>query len=102
MKPTSSPDPAQLVLRARTALGLSQRDFGARVSKSQGLVSKYESGRVAPPAHIVIHCMNILGESVLPQPSAIQGWDAVHTALAQLQRALASVTPTSRRSQRTI
>ncbi|MBL8261060.1 MAG: helix-turn-helix transcriptional regulator [Xanthomonadaceae bacterium] len=102
MKSTSTSDPAQLVLRARTMLGLTQQEFGLRIGKSQGLVSKYEGGRVVPPARVVIHCVNVLNGSGPPKEADPKGWDAVHVALAQLQQALAEVTPTPRRSQSTI
>ena len=95
MNPTPSLDPAQLVTRARAQLALSQRDFGSRVGRSQGLISKYEHGVVAPPAHVIIHCMHVLGGGVFSQSVKQEGWEAVHVALTQLQQALATVAPPS-------
>src|SRR3546814_10091446 len=67
MQRTPDIDPAQLVTRARAFLALSQHDFGSRVGKSQGLISKYEHGQVAPPAHVIIHCVNVLGGDAFDQ-----------------------------------
>lgn len=92
----STPPPlqaAQLVAAARAHTKLSQRDFGTRVGKSQGLISKYESGNVAPPAGVVIHCMNILDGRIHEAGPAQSGWEAVQIALLQLQKALAAVSP---------
>jgi hypothetical protein len=37
-----------------------QAEFGKFIGKSQGLVSKYESGAVNPPADVLETCMDIL------------------------------------------
>lgn len=51
----------ELVIRAREKNGLNQADFGAIFGKSQGEVSRYESGEVRPPIEVVMHCMHQLG-----------------------------------------
>ncbi|GHD68913.1 hypothetical protein GCM10007164_11210 [Luteimonas padinae] len=85
--------PSELVSAARSLLGLSQRDFGRQLGKSQGLISKYESGHVVPPAAVVIHCMHILEWQGGVRSGPLEGWDDVRKALAQLQRALSAVAP---------
>ncbi|PPT92695.1 hypothetical protein XaraCFBP7407_19490 [Xanthomonas arboricola pv. arracaciae] len=93
MSTSSTLQAAELVTAARAETKLSQRDFGARVGKSQGLISKYESGRVAPPAIVIIHCMNILDSRIHEAEPTQSGWEAVQIALTQLQKALAAVAP---------
>jgi len=39
---------------------LSQQEFGIEIGKNQGVVSRYESGEVAPPGDVIMHCMHIL------------------------------------------
>ena len=93
MSPPPALQAAELVTAARAKTKLSQREFGERVGKSQGLISKYESGSVAPPANVIIHCMNILDGRIHDADPAHGGWEAVQVALAQLQKALAAVAP---------
>ncbi|MEB1955757.1 helix-turn-helix domain-containing protein [Xanthomonas campestris] len=93
MSESSALQAAELVKAARAKTGLSQRAFGARVGKSQGLISKYESGQVAPPASVVIHCMNIPAARIHQVEPTHNGWEAVRIALAQLQKALDEVAP---------
>lgn len=52
---------AELVRQARVQRGLTQGLFAEEIRRSQGLVSKYEAGRVEPPAEVLMHCLNILG-----------------------------------------
>ncbi|WP_354521627.1 helix-turn-helix domain-containing protein [Lysobacter enzymogenes] len=81
--------PADLVRRAREAEQLSQRDFGALFGKSQGVVSRYESGAVDPPAEILMHCMHILAPSNAPAASSLEpAITGVRLALENLGRAL--------------
>ncbi|TPD60965.1 helix-turn-helix domain-containing protein [Stenotrophomonas maltophilia] len=61
MHPASHPATAALVKRARVSLGLNQAGFGRLIGRSQGVVSRYEKGLVAPPGDVMMHCMNILG-----------------------------------------
>lgn len=51
---------AQILRSARKKLQLNQIDFATRIGKSQGTLSRYESGRVPPPSGVIMHCMNIL------------------------------------------
>jgi predicted transcriptional regulator len=51
--------PAEIVKRARKIKGLTQSEFGDVIGRPQSLVSKYESGLVEPPGHVIIHCMTI-------------------------------------------
>lgn len=57
-----------LVARARDKKGLNQAEFGAVFGKSQGEISRYESGEVRPPADILMHCMHELGLVGAPEP----------------------------------
>lgn len=50
-----------VVTRARQKKGLNQADFGALFGKSQGEISRYESGEVRPPSDVLMHCMHELG-----------------------------------------
>lgn len=58
----------ELVLRARQKKCLNQADFGALFGKSQGEVSRYESGEVRPPPDVLMHCMHELGLVAAPEP----------------------------------
>lgn len=51
---------SELVQLARKAKGLKQKAFASELGKSQGVVSRYESGEVDPPADVIMHCMHIL------------------------------------------
>jgi len=55
-------EPSHIVRRARKKLQLNQSDFAASIGKSQGVLSRYESGKVYPPVSIIMHCMHILGD----------------------------------------
>ena len=50
----------ELVSQARRKKGLSQAEFGALFKKSQGEISRYESGEVSPPLEVFMHCMHEL------------------------------------------
>ncbi|WP_431258551.1 helix-turn-helix domain-containing protein [Roseateles chitinivorans] len=52
--------PHLVVKAARLKLGLTQEAFATQIKTSQSLVSKYESGQVAPPAEILMHCVHVL------------------------------------------
>ncbi len=52
--------PALIVRQARKLLQLNQNDFANRFNKSQGVLSRYETGAVSPPSDIIMHCMHIL------------------------------------------
>lgn len=81
--------PANLVRLARRAEGASQRDFGAKFGKSQGIVSRYESGTVDPPAEVLMHCMHILSPPNTPTTSDLEpAITGVRLALESLERAL--------------
>lgn len=60
MQPAPPSATAQLVKSSRKSLGLNQSDFGALIGKSQGVVSRYEKGEVAPPGDVAMQCVNIL------------------------------------------
>lgn len=51
----------ELVSQARQKKGLSQADFGAIFEKSQGEVSRYESGEIRPSHEVLMYCMHELG-----------------------------------------
>ena len=53
--------PSSIVLQARLSLCETQRAFAARMGSTQSLICKYERGDVAPPAGLLIQCMNQLG-----------------------------------------
>lgn len=87
---------ARIIENARKHSGLTQSSFAASIHKTQGQVSKYERGDVAPPPEVIIHCMNILGLMQRPAISAdklartiterLRGEEhqATRTALAEL------------------
>lgn len=81
--------PADLVRRARDAERLSQQAFGAIFGKSQGVVSRYESGIVDPPTEVLMHCMHVLTPShASATPSLDPAITDVRLALENLGRAL--------------
>lgn len=81
--------PADLVRRARDAERLSQQAFGARFGKSQGVVSRYESGAVDPPAEVLMHCVHVLsGPGAAATPDLEPAITGVRLALENLGRAL--------------
>jgi len=51
-----------IVKKARHISDMTQSQFAKSLGKSQGEVSKYETGTVRPPADIYIHCMNIIAD----------------------------------------
>jgi len=53
-------DPASIVRQTRQLLQLNQKDFAHRFKKTQGVLSRYETGAVPPPSYIIMHCMHIL------------------------------------------
>ncbi len=55
-------EPSRIVHHARKKLQLNQSDFAASIGKSQGVLSRYESGKVNPPVNIIMHCMHILDD----------------------------------------
>jgi ribosome-binding protein aMBF1 (putative translation factor) len=57
-----------LVGQARHRKGLSQANFGKLFNKSQGEISRYESGEVCPPSEILMHCMHELGLVTTQEP----------------------------------
>jgi transcriptional regulator with XRE-family HTH domain len=52
--------PAQLLKKARKKLALNQTEFAEQLGKTQGTLSRYESGSVPPPSEVIMHCMHIL------------------------------------------
>lgn len=56
-------EPSHIVRRARKKLQLNQSDFAVSIGKSQGVLSRYESGKVNPPVDIIMRCMHILDDS---------------------------------------
>ena len=76
---------AELVRKARKLSGLNQARFGDIIGKSQGVVSRYEKGDVAPPGDVTMHCVNILGAAEVarvPPGSLDELVDALEGALA--------------------
>jgi len=53
-------EPHQIVRRARVISQLNQEDFAKSLGKSQGVISRYENGKVPPPSGVVMHCMHIM------------------------------------------
>jgi ribosome-binding protein aMBF1 (putative translation factor) len=88
---------AQLVRSARQKLKCSQHEFADSIKRSQGVVSKYESGKVSPPSDVVMHCMHIVNStqdiSGERAPMSDPRWQAVSSALNQLNRALEALKP---------
>ena len=60
MSSSHLPTPDDLVREARRRVCETQEMFAKRVGSTQPLVSKYESGGVAPPASVLMHCIHIL------------------------------------------
>jgi len=59
-----------IVKAAWSQSGLSQQDFAKEIKKSQPMLSKYISGDAAPPADIIILCMNKCGYQLKHEVSA--------------------------------
>ena len=88
--------PAMLVYKARKTSMLSQIAFAEKIGKTQSLVSKYERGKVVPPAQVIMHCMTILIRVPETGPSSTDiarlvenrlggpGFAKLRTALAEL------------------
>lgn len=53
--------PGTIVREARRRLGATQAAFGAKLGRSQSLISKYERGSIDPPGAVVVHCLGVLG-----------------------------------------
>lgn len=71
------------------ARGLTQEAFAAELGKSQGVLSRYESGKVGPPYPVFIHCMHILEPpSPAAQPTFGSAMSDVQQALVALQSAV--------------
>jgi predicted transcriptional regulator len=63
MMSTLPSTPQEMVVQARSQLGISQEKFGRQVGASQSLISKYEGGAVDPPASVLMNCIHILSGS---------------------------------------
>lgn len=61
MQAVRATQPSAIVYQARASLNETQREFAARVNSTQSLICKYELGAVAPPASLLIQCLNLLG-----------------------------------------
>ena|GEM_PF-6343799 len=81
MHSSKNPQTATLVRSAREHLGLNQGEFAARIGKSQGVVSRYESGTVDPPGEIIMQCMHILHRDQASPPSHASSWPDLLTTL---------------------
>ena len=62
MHGATSSDEAALVRQARTQSGLTQTEFAARLRSTQPKISRYESGKVRPPAAVLMQCRHIISE----------------------------------------
>lgn len=51
---------ATIVASAMDRTGLSQKEFGRLIQRSQSIVSKYLGGKVEVPGSVVMQCMEIL------------------------------------------
>lgn len=80
--------PSDLIRLAREAKGLTQTEFAAELGKSQGQISRYESGRVDPPASVCMHCMHILRPALPVTPAFGAALETVRTTLDVLMRAV--------------
>lgn len=80
-------DPPDIVLSARKKAGATQGKFAQLVGTTQSQISKYESGQVDPPSTLIIHCMNIMGYSLLPDISPDMLVKLVQTKLGGQERA---------------
>ncbi len=97
MSPKTYRNAAEIVSAARRSLGLSQALFARRIGRSQAVVSRYESGKVDPPATVMMRAMHILMHSSFGVPEIPAEndprWLAVQVALVQLTKALQAVQP---------
>lgn len=53
--------PAEIVYKAWKHTGLTQCEFAEKYGIRQYNLSRYKSGKVAPPDDLLMHCMHILG-----------------------------------------
>ncbi len=53
-------NPATILRNARNKLQLNQSSFASQIGKTQGTLSRYESGSVLPPSNVIMHCIHIL------------------------------------------
>jgi transcriptional regulator with XRE-family HTH domain len=93
----------EVVRKARGLLGVNQADFAKLLGSTQPLVSKYEAGKVAPPSHLLMHCIHIIEKSsraagrreAAPasdaQSTTKEGWTGVRKALKDLVSAIEAV-----------
>jgi len=93
----------EVVRKARGLLGLNQKDFAKLLGSTQPLVSKYEAGKVAPPSHLLMHCLHIVEQSSRAagrreaahandaQTTPKQGWTRVSKAITDLVSAIEAV-----------
>lgn len=89
MRPMHAPlDPSAVIRQARERSGLSQAAFAAKLGRTQGVVSRYESGAVMPPADVVMQAMHM---THAPPMAAAPEWAEVRAALDALENALAKV-----------
>lgn len=58
--------PSELVRSARRVLALSQADFAGILSRSQSVISRYESGEVEPEYDVIKTCMHIMHNGKVP------------------------------------
>ena len=72
----------ETMLAARKTLNLTQGQFAKQLNASQSLISKYESGSVNPPAHIIDECMRIIHEK------NINGEISINTLEERLRKVL--------------
>ena len=84
--------PSDLVRSARAHMGKTQAEFARDMGSKQSLVSKYERGRIDPPAALIIRCMTILESPVEETISADALADMVRTKLAGPRNATARTT----------
>ncbi len=86
---------AHLLLSARTAAGLSQRELARRADVPQPLISAYERGRRQPGADLLLRLLRAAGHEVL----LVDTVEASREAAAKLEQvvALASALPARRR-----
>jgi transcriptional regulator with XRE-family HTH domain len=73
--------PAELIRRTRTRLGLSQRQLALRAGTTQAAVSRIERGIVSPRFATVRELMLAMGEEpVLSSRRLPTDWDPAHMA----------------------
>jgi len=56
--------PANLVKSTRQQKGMTQDEFAKFLGKTQPLVSKYEAGKVTPPADVILDCLELKEEEI--------------------------------------